>query len=178
MRLIRILVAAAIVIAFPILSATAAHASLDGPCTGTGTINGIKYDPKIEDSITIPRKGDVHWEGTVTDGSGKRAINGEVYVELPWPISKVKFNGTWGKSSDSYENANVYHYDLPSVLVGPKFTVSGDHHERAINCFGTIDVYLKGSKLKNPILLASLVFTVIAIVNMSIVIRARKRVRT
>ena len=174
MRLIRILVAVAIVIAFPILSATAAHATLNGPCTGTGTINGVKYDPKFESSAKIPRKGDVHWEGTVTDGSGKRAINGEVYVELPWPISKVKWNGTWGKTSDTYANSGVYHYDLPSVLVGPKFVVSGDHHERAINCAGTIDVYLSGSKLKNPILLASLVFTVIAIVNMSIVIRAKK----
>ena len=43
MRLIRILVASAIVVLVPLLSATAAHATITGPCTASGTINGTIY---------------------------------------------------------------------------------------------------------------------------------------
>ena len=175
MRLIRIFVALAVAVLVPMLTATAAHAELVGPCTGTGTINGVTYNPKIQDSVVIPRAGEVHWRGTVTDGAGKRAINGEVKVKLPWPINEITLNGNWGKTSDKYANAGVYTYDLPSVLVGPKFTVFGHHSEKAIVCTGTIDVQLSGSKWKNPALIASLLFTVLAVINLSLVIRVKGR---
>jgi len=175
MRLIRILVALAIAAAVPMLTATAAQAELTGPCTGTGRILGVTYNPKIQDSVVIPRAGEVHWRGTVTDGAGKRAINGAVKVKLPWPINEITINGNWGKTSDKYANAGIYTYDLPSVLVGPKFTVFGSHKEKAIVCTGTIDVQLAGSKWKNPALIASLLFTVLALINISLVIRVKGR---
>ena len=44
----------------------------------------------------------------------------------------------------------LYTYDLPAVLVGPKFTVFGHHAERGtIVCTGTIAVQITGSKLKS-----------------------------
>jgi hypothetical protein len=175
MRLIRILVALAIVTLVPALTATAAHAALTGPCTGTGRILGVTYNPKIQDSVVIPRAGEVHWRGTVTDGAGQRPINGAVKVKLPWPINQITLNGNWGKTSNKYANSGIYNYDLPQVLVGPKFTVFGSHKEKAIVCTGTIDVQLAGSKWKNPALIASLLFTVLALINLSLVIRVRGR---
>jgi hypothetical protein len=174
MRLIRIVVALAIATLVPLLTATAAHAELTGPCTGTGQINGVVYNPKVEDSIVIPRAGEVHWRGTVP-GVGKRAIDGAVKVKLPWPFKEITLNGDWKKTSAKHANAGVYTYDLPAVLVGPKFTVFGNHREPGVACTGTIDVRIMGSKWKNPALIASLLFTVLAVINLSVVIRVRGR---
>ena len=174
MRLIRILVALAVVTLVPLLTATAAQAALTGPCTGTGRINGVVYNPKVQDSVVIPRAGEVHWRGTVP-GTGKRAIEGAVKVKLPWPFKEITLNGSWGKTSARHANAGVYTYDLPSVLIGPKFTVFGHHTEPAAVCTGTIDVQIMGSKGKNPALIASLLFTVLAVLNLSVVIRVRGR---
>jgi hypothetical protein len=174
MRLIRVLVALAIVALVPLLTATAAHAQLAGPCTGTGTINGKVYDPKKQDSVKVPRAAEVHWRGTVT-GSGKRNIEGKVYLKLPPPFGKVVVgSGSWDGPSSRYANSGVYTYDLPTVLVGPKFTVFGHHAERGtVVCTGTIEVQISGSKLKNPAFVASLLLTVLALINVSLVLRVR-----
>jgi hypothetical protein len=174
MRLIRVLVALAIVALVPILTATAAQAQLAGPCTGTGTIDGKVYNPKVVDSVTVPRSAYVHWRGTVT-GSGKRNIEGKVYLKLPPPFGKVELgNGSWDGPSSRYANSGVYFYDLPSVLVGPKFTLFGHHAERGtVVCTGSIEVQIAGSRLKNPAFIASLLLTIVALVNVSLVIRVR-----
>jgi hypothetical protein len=153
MRLIRILVASALVTVVPVLTAGAAQAELTGPCTGTGRINGVTYNPKVQDSVVIPRSGEVHWRGTVSGGPGKRPIAGSVAVKLPWPINKITLNGSWGKPSGKYANADIYTYDLPPVLVGPKFTVFGEH----------------------PALIASLLFTLLALLNVGVVLRVKGR---
>ena len=174
MRLIRILLALTIVALVPVLTATAAPAEITGPCTGSGTINGVVYNPKVQNSVVIPRAGEVHWRGTVT-GSGKRNIEGKVYLKLPPPFGKVVVgNADWNGPSSRYANAGIYTYDLPAVLVGPKFTVFGHHSERGtVVCTGTIDVRIAGSKWKNPALIASLLLTVVALVNFSIVLRVK-----
>jgi len=175
MRLIRILVAVAIIALVPVLTASAAHAELVGPCTATGTINGKVYDPKIDDLAVVPRAGEIHWRGTLTRGHGKRDIEGKVYLKLPPPFGHVVIgNGSWDSLSSRYANNGVYTYDLPSVLVGPKFTVFGHHSEHGtVVCTGSIDVQISGSKLKNPAFLASLLFTVLALINVSLVIRVK-----
>ena len=176
MRLIRILVAAAIIVGTPALLAGAAGATITGPCTASGTINGTTYQASAS-SVTIPRSGNVTWRGAVNTGSsGKRNIEGKVYLEFPPPFGKVVVaNGSWDGPSSSYSNRGSYHYDLPSVLVGPKFTLSGHHAERGtVVCTGTIDIQLSGSKLKNPILLASLALTVLAVLNLALVVRAKE----
>jgi len=175
MRLIRILVAVAIIALVPVLSASAAHAELAGPCTGTGTINGKVYDPEIDDLAVVPRAGEVHWRGTQTVGHGKRAIEGKVYLKLPPPFGHVVIgNGSWNGLSSRYANSGVYTYNLPAVLVGPKFTVFGHHAERGkVVCTGSIVVQISGSKWKNPAFIASLLFTVLALINVSLVIRVK-----
>ena len=174
MRLIRILVALAIVALVPLLTATAAQAQLAGPCTATGTINGKVYNPKVQNSVKVPRAAERALAGHVT-GSGKRNIEGKVYLKLPPPFGKIVIgNGSWDGPSSRYANSGVYTYDLPAVLVGPKFTVFGHHAERGtVVCTGSVVVQITGSKLKNPAFIASLLLTVVALINVSLVIRVR-----
>jgi hypothetical protein len=174
MRLLRILVAGLIVVGVPVLTASSADATISGPCTATGTIAGKTYSAQ-QAKVVIPRKGTVKWKGGISTGSGKRNIEGKVKLKLPPPFgSYVVANGSWDGPSSRYSNQGSYDYDLPSVLVGPKFTLFGHHAERgATVCTGSVDIQLSGSKLKNPILLASLVLTVISVLNMALVIRAK-----
>jgi hypothetical protein len=176
MRLIRILVAAAIVVVVPILTATAAHATVTGPCTATGTINGTTYHASHETAV-IPRQGAVRWTGAINTGAGTRNISGKVYLKLPPPFGKMVIgNGSWDGPSSRRVNTGVYHYDFPSALIGPKFVLSGEHAERGtVVCTGAVTVTLEGSKSKNPVLIASLVLTFFAILNVGLVMRARPR---
>ena len=174
MKLIRLLVAVAIVVLVPLLSASAAHATINGPCTASGTISATTYNASRA-SVTIPRTGDVHWTGAINSGgSGKRPIEGKVYIKMPPPFPKLQLAGSWNGPSSLYKNSGTYHYDMPSVLVGPKFVVFGHHAERgAVVCSGSIEVQLSGSPIKNPALIASLVITVFAILNFFLALRAK-----
>ena len=176
MRLIRILVAGAIVVLVPLLTATAAHATVTGPCTATGTINGKTYTATAATAV-IPRKGSVRWKGAINTTAGRRNISGKVYLRLPPPFGKMVIgNGSWDGPSSRHANAGVYTYDFPSALIGPKFVLSGSHAERgAVVCTGAVTVTLEGSKSKNPVLIASLVLTFFAILNVGLVMRARPR---
>ena len=174
MRVIRVLVALAIVVLVPVLTASAAHATIKGPCTASGKISATTYDASRA-SVKIPRSGDVDWKGAINNGgSGRRQIEGKVYIKLPPPLPKLQLAGSWNGPSSLYANSGTYHYDLPSALVGPKFTVSGHHAERgAVVCSGSIEVQLSGSPIKNPALIASLVITVFAILNFFLALRAK-----
>ena len=176
MRLIRILIATAIVALVPVLTASAAHAAIAGPCTASGqvTVDAIPKTPVIDPATTnsakIPEKGVVHWKGTA--GSGNRTISGHVDIALPPPIGKVKIK-SWGGKSGRHANAGTYKYDFPSLLLGLKVPVSGAHSEPGITCSGSITVQLTGSAIKNPALIASLVLTFLLLLNMGFVLRAR-----
>ena len=174
MRVLRVLVALAIVVLVPVLTASAAHATINGPCTASGKISATTYDAS-RPSVKIPRSGDVHWRGAINNGgSGRRPIEGKVYIKLPPPIPKLQLAGRWSGPSSLYANTGTYHYDMPSALVGAKFTVSGHHAERgAVVCSGSIEVQLSGSPIKNPALIASLVITVFAILNFFLALRAK-----
>ena len=173
MRLMRILIAGLIVLGVPLLSAGSASATISGPCSASATIRGKSYNATQAKAV-IPRKGTVRWKGAVSTGSGRRAIEGKVYLKLPPPFGKIVIaNGDWNGQSSRYRNSGSYDYDLPSVLVGPKFTLYGHHTEPRGTCRGSIELSLSGSKWKNPVLLASLVLTVLALVNVSLVIRAK-----
>jgi hypothetical protein len=174
MRVIRVLIALAIVVLVPVLNASAAHATINGPCTASGTIKSKTYNAR-QPSVKIPRSGDVHWTGAITTaGSGQRPIEGKVEIKLPPPFGKVQLAGSWNGPSSLYRNRGTYHYDLPEVLVGPKFTVTGHHAERGkVLCRGSIEVQLSGSPIKNPALIASLVITVFAILNFFLALRAK-----
>jgi hypothetical protein len=176
MRLIRMLVASAFLLLVPVLAAAPAGATIDGPCTASGTIDGKTYDASPA-TAKIPRQGDVAWNGAISrDASGPREIEGKVYLKLPPPWSKVVIaDGDWDGPSSRAANRGTYHYDLPSVLVGPKATLYGHHAERgSVVCTGTIEVQLDGSVWSNPALLASLGLTVLALINFALMLRVKE----
>jgi hypothetical protein len=175
MKMIRILVATAIIVLVPTLSAAAAHATVDGPCTATATIGQTSYDA-TQKSVEIPRKGAVAWKGSIP-GRGRRVINGKIYLKLPKPFGQIEIgNGSWNGPSSRYKNSGVYVYDFPAAMVGPKYVLFGSHSERgAVVCTGTVEVQITGSKARNPVLIASLVLTFFAILNVGLVLRARPR---
>src|SRR4051794_8701088 len=122
MRLIRILVALAIVVLVPVLSASGAHATIDGPCSASGTISATTYDASRA-AVKIPRSGDVHWKGAINNGgSGPRPIEGKVYIKLPPPLGQIQLAGNWNGPSSLYANPGTDHYDMPAGVLGPEVT--------------------------------------------------------
>jgi hypothetical protein len=61
-------------------------------------------------------------------------------------------------------------------LIGLKVPVSGHHTDKGFACSGSITVQLTGSKFSNPLFDGALALTAVSIVNVSLVVRA-KRVR-
>src|SRR2546428_6988182 len=112
MKLIRILVAVAIVVLVPVVTASAAGATIVGPCTASGTIKDKTYDA-TRASVKIPRKGDVDWKGAVNaGGSGERNIEGKGYLKLPPPFGKGVFaQAAWSGPPSSYPNHGTHHSD-------------------------------------------------------------------
>jgi hypothetical protein len=161
-----------------LLAAAPAGASLTGVCQASGTLvsSGTPtrtYDPKTVDTATIPRTGDVQWRVAV-GASGDRAANGEVGIKFPPPVGNVNL-GEWGKNGKKVgrsANSGVYHYDLSSFLAGIKVPVSGEHHEAGINCAGQVVVQLKG---RSPLVWVSLALTLVTLLNVSLVMRARPK---
>ena len=163
------------------VSAAPAGASLTGACQASGTLvntgkPSVTYNPKTVDKVKIPRKGDVEWKGS-TGKTGKRAATGEVRVKFPPPIGKVTV-GQWGKDGKTISapgNSGTYHYSLPSIIAGIKIPVSGEHHEPGIDCAGAVLVEIEGH---SPLAWASLALTLITVMNMALIMRAKGRVRT
>lgn len=163
MKVLRLATATLVALAVPLLCAAPAQAALSGPCTASGTLKstGVDYDARIVNNVTIPLKDDVAWKGGVSSPSGKRPISGQVRVKLPWPLPKVTI-GSWGKSSDTHENAGTYHYDFPSVLGGYDIPLSGAHTEPGVICGGKVIVHFKGGGFGNPAVIGAFVLTVIS----------------
>ena len=169
-----ILLAAGVVGGTLALGASPASASLDGPCEASGTFGdgGMTVDAKTTDEVEIPRKDTVAWVASVPAKEGERPISGDVRVEFPPPIGEVTV-GDWSSDSSTYSNSDVYEYDLPSVIAGFDIPVSGIHRDAGFTCSGTVIVRVEGGGLKNPAALASLAFTFVSLVGVSLAIRVR-----
>jgi hypothetical protein len=92
------------------------------------------------------------------------------------PIGEITI-GEWGKDGKKVSkpsNSGTYKYDLPSVIAGIKIPVNGEHHEPGIDCKGAVLLTIKG---RSPLAWVSVALTAIAVMNMSFVMRARRRVR-
>ena len=171
-------VGGAIVLTAVLVMAAPAGASLTGRCQASGTLvsRGTPtrtYDPKTVDTATIPRKGDVHWR-VATGVGGDRTATGEVRIKFPPPVGTVTL-GEWGKNGKQVGrpgNAGVYHYDLPSLIAGIKVPVSGEHHEPGIDCAGAVVVQIKG---RSPLAWVALALTVVTVLNLALVMRAKPR---
>jgi hypothetical protein len=164
--------AAAAVGGLPLLiSVGPAGASLDDPCTASGVIDGVTYDPKVMDEAEIPAEGDVNWTGSVPEGDGEeRPIDGFVKVDLPAPLPDQELVGAWDSDSSTYSNSGTYHYELPSVLEGLEIRVYGEHNDAGFSCSGAMTVTVEGGGIGNPATIASLVLMVISIVGFALVV--------
>ena len=138
-----------------------ASASLDGPCTASGTLveTGKVYDPKQIDEATIPRTGKIAWQGA-TGVTEERATSGQVRVAFPPPIGEVVV-GDWEDDSTSPGNDGTYTYDLPNLIAGIDIPVSGEHEEPGIQCSGAVVVTIDGT---SPLAWGSVALTVISLV--------------
>jgi hypothetical protein len=165
-----------------VMSAPPAGASLTGKCTAIGVLLTGKpprvygtYNPRVVDKATVPRKGDVRWRGG-TGITGPRVASGEVRIKGAWPLGQIVI-GEWGKDGKKVSkpfNVGTYHYDLPSLVAGVKVPVTGEHHEPGINCAGAVVITVKG---RSPLAWAALALTVVCVMNMAFVMRAKRRVR-
>jgi hypothetical protein len=156
--------------------AAPAGASLAGGCRASGTQleTAKSYDAVNTNFAKIPRTGDVKWKGSVPVPATKRLAVGEVQVKFPWPVGNVEI-GHWGKDgkqTGSNANAGTYHYDFPSLIAGVKAVVHGrDQEPSGVTCQGSVVVQIAGT---SPLAWASLALTVVMVLNLSLVIRARK----
>ena len=154
MRLIRILIAMAIVALVPVLTASAAHAAIAGPCTASGqvTVNAIPKTPVINPATTnsakIPERASCTGRGPT--GSGNRTISGKVDIKLPPPFGKVEDQGVGVASRGDTRTAGTYKYNLPSLLLGLKVPVSGRTASPGSRAAGTITVQISGSTDQEP----------------------------
>ncbi len=153
-----------------------AAAELTGGCTASGTQlqTGTSYNAVTTDFAKIPRTGDVDWKASVPVPATKRLAVGEVQVKFPFPVGDVEI-GHWGKDgkqTGSNANHGVYHYDFPTEIAGIKVLVHGrDQEPGGVLCRGSVVVEISGT---SPLAWASLAITVLLVLNLSLVIRARK----
>jgi hypothetical protein len=173
-------IAVGVVVAALVATAAPAGASLTGACTAEGTVVSPgkptrTYDPKVVDKVKVPREGDVRWKAA-TGVRGDRTANGEVRVKFPPPIGNVTV-GEWGKNGRKVgraSNSGTYHYDLPKLIAGIKVPVSGEHHEPGINCAGAVVISVEGH---SPLAWVSLALTLVTLMNMALIMRAKRRIR-
>jgi hypothetical protein len=161
---------------FVLGAAAPASAALVGGCKASGTQvqQGRSYDAVSTDFAKLPRKGDVKWHGSVPVPPTKRVAVGEVKIKFPWPVGDVEI-GNWGKdgkTTSSNGNSGTYHYDLPQAIAGIKVLVHGRHQEPSgVRCSGSVVVQLEGT---SPLAWGSLALTIVLVLNMGLLIRARK----
>jgi len=136
---------------------TAAFASKTGPCDGSVTIDGVRYDSTndtADDPIVVPAdKGGVtaSWEGTtgtpITNHSGSVSV-----VVGPIPIEIASWAGTNSdmevSASGTYDLADIP--DFVKSLTG-LYEVHAEHSGDGGTCEGTVMVKLDGNGLTSPV---------------------------
>jgi hypothetical protein len=167
-RIARVAALAAVAAGAVLGTASAAHADAvtEGDCFGSGhwveaglDEDSAEHDPG--DVIEVPQADTVEWEGRVGDfaigeDGPEREIQGE--VELVLPSKTTIAIDDWGPNdSVRYANSGTHDYDLPSVLIGIKMKLQGEHRENGeVVCRGSIYVQIEGSAFENPLTVAGL----------------------
>lgn len=152
-----------------LLVGAGAGAAVDGPCSGTVTIDGIVYSEANDnagDPIVIPDEDGLiaFWEGStdapITDYTGELGV-----VVGPATIDIA----SWGGANADLEtgSSGSYFIDdardvLPINLVG-LYEVSGFHRGEGGACDGFVMVLLEGSPLTNPVGAGAAAGTVLAV---------------
>lgn len=111
------------------------------------------------DVVAVPQADTVHWSGNVKGyqlgaAGPRRTIAGEVQLDLPIGAATID---SWGGSSVRYANEGEHAYHLPSVLVGVKMRLHGQHSENGVlRCSGSVYLKVSGSVWSNPLAFGSL----------------------
>jgi hypothetical protein len=161
------------------LPASSAHADVITPpaaCAASGRWQsaGLDYTStqfKSTDVVEVPQKDTVLWNGNqagykVGEDGPERPIEGEVQVDTPVGTATID---DWGKdpkvkkTSTTYANEGEHSYDLPSVLIGIKMKLHGEHRENGkVTCAGSVYVQVKGSAVSNPLTAAAAIGLVVS----------------
>src|SRR5262249_50220649 len=170
MRALRIVIAACIAAAIPLLSSTPAHATVSGPCKASATIHGVNCNATVA-KATIPLKGPADWKGSLAGKGGKRAINGDVKLHIPFVTLTL---GSWGKTSDTYSKSGTFKYNVPKELAGFDIPLTGVHTEPGVVCTGAVIIRFQGSGgFSNPAVIASFVIMLISGVGLFISLKPK-----
>lgn len=148
--------AAGVACVWAVVTATAAGASVTGPCDGSVTIDGVTYGPdndSTSDPIVVPADAsEASWEGTtgtpITDHRGQlEVVLGPGAVEI----------ASWsGENADREVRAEGTHSitatraELGVDLVGV-YVLRGRHEGTGGACTGSVVVRLEGSPLSTPV---------------------------
>jgi hypothetical protein len=141
--------------------AAGADAVTEGDCFGDGTWLDAGFTERSEDHdpsdvIEVPRADTVEWVGGIGGASPgeqgpEREIEGEVVLVLPTK-STIAVDDWGPNDSTTYGNSGTHDYDLPSVLIGVKMRLEGEHRENGeVVCAGSVYVQVEGSPFKNPL---------------------------
>lgn len=162
-RVSRVVIAFGATVALLVFVPTSvAHADVVNPagaCVGSGTwqqagISETSTSHSSDDVIEVPQADTVKWSGNQAGyqlgaEGPERPISGEVQLDLP--VGTVTIDD-WGNNSVRYANEGEHKYDLPSVLVGIKMRLHGEHRENGkVTCSGAVYVQVKGSAMENPL---------------------------
>lgn len=157
---------------FLLIGTGVAHAGKSGPCSGSATINGVRYDHRndtADNPIVIPEDKEgvvVSWEGST--GNPITNHNGSVSVVLgPIPIEVTDWEGA-NANNETTANGDYNLSDLPDFLksVTGLYEVTAKHSGTGGTCEGDVMVLLEGNGLATPIGAGSLAGTVITAVGL------------
>jgi hypothetical protein len=158
----RCVAAAAIAVIGSWTGATAVGADVvtpPGSCVGAGTwqdggFSEASTEHVSSDVIKVPREDTVDWAGAIGNAQlgaevPRREIAGKVEAKLPAPLGWITIDD-WGGSSVRAANEGSHHYNLPSVLVGVKVKLRGEHHDAGkLTCEGSVFLQIEGGS--NPL---------------------------
>ncbi len=159
---------AVVVLAALFLLPTAALGVIEGPCSGTVTIDGEEYDESndtADDPIVIPDKPGLiaSWTGQTSNPiTDHRGAVGIVIGPTTWEIEDWEGenaeNSQSAKGDYAIDDAKDF---LPFDLVG-LYELQGSHAGDGGTCDGSVMLLIEGNAATTPIGVASIVGTLAA----------------
>ncbi len=157
-RRVRLLSALGVGIGFSLWLAAPAGAVVEGPCRGEAIWQGEPGTVRASESgtVTVPKEATVRWAGLIVIPPRKgMSHSGEISVQLPPPFADLTID-SWSGTTDKIADQGRKHYELPDVVPGIEFTVSGTHEQAGAVCTGHVTVKVDGGAGPAGIVLTAL----------------------
>jgi hypothetical protein len=148
-------VGAALTVGVVVVLGGTAQAKIVGPCEGHGTFEsqGKTYDANTTETVTLPDKDTVAYEGSITaPTSGPRSHSGHIDLKLPSPLPPLRIV-SWGtKSTVKTSDEGVHKYELPGIVPrGITLNLTGEHVDTAGTCTGSVEIKIEGGPFDAPV---------------------------